>query len=414
MPVKSNRKSAGAGMGMAGMAGMASGGTGEPGEPGGTGGTGETGENGGEMVCPLCGTRYHYSDERRCWECDGRACPHCVPADHHPLCPECVEGASLPRHIQPMLATLSELPREDSGWAYEFKWDGVRALCYWDGRRLVLESRNLLNITGRYPEFSDLGRLLGRRPAILDGEIVALDADGRPSFPLLQQRIHLGPDRVAARARDVPVQYFVFDLLHLGKKTLLREPYAKRRQMLERLGLEHPAVRIPPNELEDGSAMLETARSHGLEGLVAKRLDSIYEPGLRSRQWLKIKIELGQEFVIGGWTSEVKNAERIGSLLVGYYEPGPQGPKLRLAGSVGSGFTDAETAALVPRLKGLERPLSPFADKIRRKNVRYVLPQLVAQVQYRRWPRGGQLHQASYKGLRSDKPAPDVVRERAR
>lgn len=371
------------------------------------------GDESGEMVCPQCGVGYHYSEQRRCWECDGASCPHCLPPDRHPLCPECVEHAALPRHIQPMLATLSDLPDDEHGWAYEFKWDGVRALCYWTGSRLVLESRNLLNITQRYPELADLGKLLGRRPVILDGEIVALDEAGRPSFPLLQQRIHLGADRVAAGARAVPAQYFVFDILHLGRKSLMGRPYAERRGVLEGLGIEHPFVKVPPNEVEDGAAMVETARGHGLEGVVAKRLDSLYEPGRRSRQWLKIKIVLGQELVIGGWTPEAKNAGRIGSLMVGYYEQAPGGPRLRFAGSVGTGFTDAETAVLVPMLRKLEREASPFSDKLRRKDMRPVAPRLVAQIQYRRWPEGGQLHQASYKGLRPDKPAQDVVKERA-
>ncbi len=368
----------------------------------------------GEMVCPFCATGYHYAQERRCWECDGPSCPQCVSPDNHPLCPECVQNLSLPRHIQPMLATLSKLPASQSGWAYEFKWDGVRALCYWDGKRLLLESRNLLNITFRYPEFHDLALQLGDRPVVLDGEIVALDRQGSPSFPLLQQRMHISPDRVAERARQVPAHYFVFDILHLGRKSLMQEPYLARRKALESLGIDHPQVKVPPHELEDGEAMLQTARDHRLEGIVAKRTDSPYEPGRRSRQWLKIKIVQAQELVIGGWTPEINNAGRIGSLLVGYYEDSPHGPRLRYAGSVGTGFTDAENKLLVPRLKQLERSASPFADTPRRKNMRPVAPQLVAHVAYRRWPAGGQIHQASYKGLRADKPPHEVVRERPR
>ncbi len=385
-----------------------------------------------KVVCESCGAEIPVRDARRCARCDGRVCPGCLGAGPEPVCPECApKGKSrLPAHIEPMLATLSTLPPDEKNWAFEYKWDGIRALLFWDGVRIRVESRNLLDITSRYPEFRDLGRRLGKSPLVLDGEIVALDARGQPSFPLLQRRMHLSEERVERVARDVPTWYYVFDILYAGGRPVLDKPYSERRRILEGLGLRHPKVRVPPRfkgSKGEGRIVLRSAKANGLEGVVAKKLDGRYEPGVRSPGWRKIKVVKAQEFVIGGWVPERglvtggsrsrhakqwrDGCERVGSLAVGYCETGLG---LKYAGNVGTGFNDAAHRLLVERLRRLERKVSPFAGGLPRKDIIPVAPRLVAEIEYRRWPAGKQLQQASFKGLRFDKQAFEVVRERVK
>jgi bifunctional non-homologous end joining protein LigD len=244
----------------------------------------------------------------------------------------------MPQHINPMLAVLSTLPPDPKPYSFEFKWDGVRALTYFDGRRLSMESRNLLDITPRYPELHPLADSLRGRRAILDGEVVALDENHRPSFPLLQQRMHLRDSGAIQRLmKQVPVYYIIFDLLYLDDQITVPLPFQRRRALLEGLNLSGPSWRTSPAVEGDGKSLYETAVAHAMEGIVAKKLDSPYEPGRRSPNWLKIKIVQSQEFVIGGWCPEKgDNHQRIGSLLLGYYEQ----KKLRYAGSVGTGFAE--------------------------------------------------------------------------
>lgn len=319
----------------------------------------------------------------------------------------------MPIRIAPMLATLSaELPPDLDQFGFEYKWDGVRAICFWDGAGLKLLSRNLLDITPNYPELHSIGRALGKRRAILDGEIVALGPGGVPSFPLLQRRMHVANPQPHL-VREVPASYMLFDVLYANGRTTLDLPYTDRRELLEELTLKGPSWEVPPSHIGEGEAMLATARKTNLEGVIAKRLDSIYEPGRRSPDWLKIKVIMEQEFVIGGWVPEGGNLRtRVGSLLLGYYECcGKDGLKLRFAGGVGSGFTDATHATLVGLLSRRTRATSPFADRIPKANVIFVRPELVAQVQFRRWPEGALIHQAAFKGLRNDKSPQDVVKE---
>jgi bifunctional non-homologous end joining protein LigD len=316
-----------------------------------------------------------------------------------------------------MLAVLAqELPAGPDQYGFEYKWDGVRALCYWDGRRLRLESRNQLEITHRYPELHVLADALGSRSAILDGEIVALDDNDRPSFPLLQSRMHVNDPAAIRRLVDqVPVRYLLFDLLHLDGRSTMERSYRARRDMLEQLTLVGPTWQVPPAHIGEGQAMLQAARETGLEGIVAKQVDSVYQPGRRSPDWLKIKVVARQEFVVGGWVPEGgTNVGRVGSLLLGYYEPDPASPRrkvLRFAGGVGTGFNDRWHRALTASLKPLTRGASPFVDPVPKPAALYVEPILVAEIEYRRWPAGGQVHQAAFKGLRTDKDPRKVVRE---
>jgi bifunctional non-homologous end joining protein LigD len=327
----------------------------------------------------------------------------------------------MPHHVEPMLATLSHLPPDPRAWAFEYKWDGVRALAYHEPRsrrgdaRWLIESRNQLDITRRYPELRALRDTLRKHDAVLDGEIVALDEDDRPSFARLQRRMHVNGDaRIESLAREVPILYVLFDLLYLDGQSLMDRPYPQRRQALEKLRLSGPAWQVTPSHIGRGSEMLDAARRHGMEGVVAKRLDSVYEPGRRSNCWLKIKIVQRQEFVLGGWTGEATGLpDRIGTMLIGYYDK--QG-KLHYAGHVGTGLSGSDHPVLVEQFRKLARASSPFVEKLpssRRggMKIQYLEPRLVAEVEYRRWPAEGLVQQASFKGLREDKHATEVVRE---
>ena len=310
-----------------------------------------------------------------------------------------------------MLATASERVPVGDDWAFEFKWDGVRAIGYWDGRRLTLSSRNQLDITTNYPELQALGEALGPdRRVVLDGEIVALDDLDRPSFTQLQRRMKVTDPAIAMRlSREVPVYYIIFDLLHLDGRSTMSLPLSERRVLLEGLTLQGANWQVSPAHAGQGQAMFDAARAAMLEGIVAKHLDGIYEPGRRSSDWLKIKLVLRQEFVVGGYTAE-KDAggEGLGALQVGYYD---EHGKLRYAGAVGSGFTNATVHSLLKLLRERHTSASPFLDRLPKRDVRWVTPSLVVEVEYRRWADGGMLQQAAFKGLRFDKDPRHVVKE---
>ncbi|MDQ1438238.1 MAG: bifunctional non-ous end joining protein LigD [Acidimicrobiaceae bacterium] len=310
-----------------------------------------------------------------------------------------------------MLATTGSLPGREADWAFEIKWDGVRALCYVADGELRMESRNLLDITPRYPELAGLATTpaLARRNAILDGEVVAFDADGRPSFGLLQSRMHLANQAdVRQRMVDTPVVLMLFDLLWLDGESLMGLPWTERRAALDGLALDDPAFRISTAWPGEGAGLVAASRERGLEGVMAKRMDSVYEPGRRSRCWLKIKNVNRQEMVIGGWLpGEGNRTGRLGALLIGYYE----GDDLRFAGKVGTGFNDKTLQEMAERLAPLARDTSPFADKVPWKQARYVQPELVADVEFTEWTGNGTLRHPSYKGLRADKSPREVVRE---
>jgi bifunctional non-homologous end joining protein LigD len=307
-----------------------------------------------------------------------------------------------------MLARLSDIPEPQKEWNFELKWDGVRAICYIDGPHIRFQSRNAVDITARYPELCDLPGKLTEERLILDGELVALDREGRPSFSRLQQRMHAGAEQAKRIHRKFPVRYFIFDILFLGDRSLIEAPYIERRKILDRIGLSHPRVRIPRSYTGGGEAILSAAKAHRLEGIVCKLSNSPYEPGKRSASWRKVKIVKTQDLVIGGWTPQ-ENVQRIGALLLGRYTPDA---RLVYVGNVGSGFSDFAHEILLPKLKALEIGQNPFDSDVPKKNVRFVSPTLVAEVEYRRWPEGGKIQQAAYKGLRLDKRADEAMAER--
>jgi bifunctional non-homologous end joining protein LigD len=334
----------------------------------------------------------------------------------HRMDPPADEAAEpMPEKIVPMMARTGTLPRDDEHWAFEVKWDGVRAICHSEPGRMRLHSRNLLDITPRYPEVGRLNRALSHHRAVLDGEIVALDAEGKPSFGALQRRMHVGSESTVRRlAKEAPVTYVIFDLLWLDGHSLMDLPYSERRARLAELELgDGGRWRVPDYVVGHGEQLLAATAQQGLEGVIAKRLDSPYEPGRRTPCWLKIKNVDRQEVVVGGWVpGDGKRRDRIGALLVGVRD---DDGALRHVGRVGTGFTEAELDRLAEKLRPLEREDSPFAPggpKIPRGAV-FADPELVAEVEFREWTDGGQLRAPSYKGLRDDKPAELVVREEA-
>lgn len=316
----------------------------------------------------------------------------------------------IPERVVPMLAKLSKLPRDDANWAYEIKWDGVRAVAYVAGGRVRLDSRNLNDISARYPELGALAAMLAPHEAVFDGEVVAFDEHGRSSFERLQGRMHLTRG-VDARAGVVPVVYCIFDLLWVDGENLMRLSYVERRQRLEVLEAEGTAWRTPRYSSGNGAELLAASAEHRLEGIVCKRLDSPYEPGRRSGTWLKVKNTRRQELVIGGWQSgEGRRAGHLGALLVGYYEDGA----LRYGGKVGTGFDARELERLERILATLGRDRSPFSGEPRpERGSHFVEPELVAEIEFTEWTSQNMLRHPSYKGLRDDKRPPDVVRERA-
>jgi bifunctional non-homologous end joining protein LigD len=324
-------------------------------------------------------------------------------------------GAPLPDKIVPMMARTATLPRDDGDWAFEVKWDGVRAICHSEPGRMRLHSRNLLDITPRYPEIGRLNRALSHHRAVLDGEVVALDAEGRPSFGALQRRMHVSSETAVRRlAKETPVTYVIFDLLWLDGHSLMDLPYSERRARLAELGLgDGGRWRVPDYVVGHGAQLLAATEQQGLEGVIAKRLDSTDEAGRRTPSWLKIKNTSRQEVVVGGWVpGDGKRRDRIGALLVGVRD---DDGTLRHVGRVGTGFTEGELDRLADKLRPLERDDSPFAPggpKIPRGAV-FADPELVAEVEFREWTDGGQLRAPSYKGLRDDKSAELVVREEA-
>jgi bifunctional non-homologous end joining protein LigD len=312
----------------------------------------------------------------------------------------------MPEHVVPMLARLAHMPANEDDWGFEVKWDGIRAVLYSGKRDMKLENRNLRDITFKYPELHPLKGL----DAIVDGEVVALDDNGRPSFERLQGRMHLSTEHaVRARMPDIPARFMAFDLIWHKGSDLTDLPYTERRARLEALDLNGDCWQTPTWRQGDGSELLEAARAQALEGVMAKRLTSPYCPGKRTPHWLKIKVKQNQEFVIAGWQpGEGRRLNTLGSLLVGYYDDGV----FKYAGKVGTGFKEKDLRMLVKELRARERKTSPFTPPpAPPRGVMFVEPELVAELEFTEWTREGILRNPAYKGLRDDKPATDVVRE---
>ena len=328
------------------------------------------------------------------------------------------ERLPLPATLAPMLAVPGEPPARDlDAWSVEFKWDGVRALAFIEAGRLRLVSRTGKDITATYPEVAGLGRAIGHKQALLDGEIVAFSG-GRPDFEALQPRMHVSSPAQAVRlAEQTPVTYLAFDVLQLDGRPLTALRYAERRNMLEGIVQNGGSWLCPPTfPGEDLDAVLSASVANGFEGVVIKRLDSAYEPGARSGSWRKIKNLLRQEVVVAGWKPGQGNRTGlIGSLLIGYYETGADGARrLLYCGHVGTGFTDQTLRMLTRRLEPLRRPDSPFDGPVPSEYARpavWVEPRLVIDVTFDRWTRAGRMIAPAYQGLRDDKDPAGVVRE---
>lgn len=297
-----------------------------------------------------------------------------------------------------MLASSWPRAFDDPDWGFEVKWDGIRVLLYWDGHRLELRSRRGRDVTDTYPELGDFSL---SRPIVLDGEIVALDEEGRPSFQLLQARMNLiGHARIAEQARRWPISLMVFDLLY-EEGELIDRPLRERRERLQAVELPPPAAHSLLMAKE-GRAFFEAAAKRGLEGVVAKRLQSLYRPGARSPDWRKIAHVRTVRAAVGGFsTGEGARSDTFGSLLLGLWDDGA----LRYIGSVGTGFDDRTLRAIKETLDRLERSTAPFKeDPALPRHVTWVEPSLVAMVDFKEWTEAGRLRAPSFKGFTDDRP----------
>ncbi|MEV4399754.1 non-homologous end-joining DNA ligase [Nonomuraea sp. NPDC049607] len=292
-----------------------------------------------------------------------------------------------------MLAVPGELPSDRDRYGLEVKWDGIRALVHLtDGLRVT--GRHGVEYTRRYPEISGFGV----KNAVIDGEVVALDQRGRPSFVRLQHRMHL-TDPESAVLELYPVTYMPFDLLCLDGRPLFDLPYRDRRALLDELDIGAPPC------FPGDSDLLTATREQGLEGVVAKRLDSPYRPGVRSPWWIKVKHLSTRDVVIGGWKpGKGRRANGIGSLVMGVFT----GEGLTYVGHVGTGFTDAILDDLHQALQPLEIPRSPFTNAVPWRN-RWVRPDLVGEVGYTMWTDELRLRHPVWRGLRADKVPAEVT-----
>ncbi|WP_213455300.1 non-homologous end-joining DNA ligase [Rhizomonospora bruguierae] len=304
-----------------------------------------------------------------------------------------------------MLAVPGGLPASP-GWAYEFKWDGVRAVAVVRDGAVRLWARSGAEITTAYPELAGLRDVAGE--AVLDGEVVVLTEAGRPSFTLLAERMHVRePARAAHLAATLPITYMIFDLLRLGGLDLTGLPYAQRREHLEALGIAGARWAVPP-VFADGRATYAAAMEHGLEGVVAKRLTSVYRPGLRSADWLKVKLEESREFVVGGWRPGVR---RVGGLLVGL--PAVQPGRLTFHGRVGGGIGAAAERALLAALEPLRAARNPFVrgtvPRADAKGAIWVQPVVVVEVKYGQRTPDGRLRFPRFLRIRPDLTPEEVA-----
>jgi len=321
----------------------------------------------------------------------------------------------MPTAIHPMLAESIEKPFDDPDWLFEIKWDGYRAIAFIDNGKVRLVSRNQNELTARYPELRDLPEFVKAKTAILDGEVVALDSEGRASFSLMQQRTGFRPGghRAAAKA-DVPVLYYAFDLLYLDGYDWRRVPLEERKKKLASLLTPGVSLRYSDHFEAQGKALFEIARQKKLEGILAKKRNSSYEER-RSREWLKIKIRHRMECVIGGYTDPEGSRTHFGSLVLGLYDK--QG-RLIHVGQVGSGFDQKLLTEISKLLRKIETKKNPFYGEVEAlRKVSWVKPELVAEIEYAEWTEGAntgsgpKLRAPVFLGLRDDKDPKECVFE---
>ncbi len=301
-----------------------------------------------------------------------------------------------------MAAVVGELPPEDGRWAFEPKWDGMRAVVELEDGQVRIRARSGRDITVEFPELGALAAVA--TDAVLDGEIVALDETGRPSFSRLQQRFGIAdPAKSEAAARVVPASFVVFDLLHLGGHDAWQLPYRERRALLEQLVDPEPPLLLSPSGEGDGEHWLEAAREQGIEGVMAKRLDRPYEPGRRSASWRKVKIRHEQEFAVCGWTrGQGRRTDSLGALVLGCRDQ----DGWRWVGNAGTGLRDADLQWCSEQLAPTASEHSPFdpdTSALRAlREVTWVVPTLVVQVAFAEWTGDGRLRQPSILGRRPD------------
>ncbi|MFI5262666.1 MAG: DNA ligase D [Candidatus Limnocylindrales bacterium] len=326
-------------------------------------------------------------------------------------------SAPMPDFVPPMLATGGSRPFSDPDWLFELKWDGYRVEAVVRDGRARIWTRNRLDAARYFPALAGPAPWIDAHEAIVDGEVVALDVHGRPSFSLLQDRTGVrGPgaarDPEAARptadARAaIPLVYQVFDLLWVDGHSLTDTPLVERKARLKELLREDPLVRYAAHVEADGEAFFAAIKAQALEGVMAKRRLSRYEPGRRSHDWLKLKARREQELVIGGWEPGLGSHAELGAVLVGVYE----GDRLRYAGEVGSGMDARTRATLLARMRAHERDDPPFVDPPRVRGVRWTDPSIVIRAEFTDWTTDALIRQSSFKGFDPTKAPHEVVRE---
>jgi bifunctional non-homologous end joining protein LigD len=323
-------------------------------------------------------------------------------------------GRAGPTFIAPMLATLVAAPFDDPDWSFEVKWDGFRVEAIVDDGTVQLRTRGEQDAARYFGDFLDPPSWIAARDAVVDGEVIALDARGEPDFGLLQERIR-GRGRAVTGGGAAPggaFVYEVFDLLHLDGRRLIEEPLGERRRLLGAALRPDPRVRLSEDVTGTGRAFFEAARTRGLEGIMAKDRRSTYLPGIRTKAWQKIKIRPEQELVVGGWARGLGRAVDLGALLVGVYEDG----RLRYAGKVGAGFTNVLRDELLEAIGTLAADATPFdppPPKAVARTAQWLRPELVIRAEFAGWTGDGLVRQASYKGIDHGKNPRRVVRETA-
>jgi len=310
----------------------------------------------------------------------------------------------MPGAIVPMLATAIEKPFDDRKWLYEIKWDGYRAVSYIQDRKTRLVSRNRNDLTRQYPELNNLAASINAKNAVLDGEIVALDEQGRASFSLMQQRTGLHEHgRRAASRPDIPIRYYLFDLIWIDGVDLRRVSLIERKQALASIVKADEVVNYS-DHFDSGTGLFEAAKENGLEGILAKRRGSFYEER-RSREWLKIKITQTVDCVIGGYTDPEGSRQYFGSIVLGLYD---KQQRLIHVGQAGTGFNYATLKQIFSVLKEREATRNPFGGPVDAKRVHWVKPELVAEIKFTEWTHetangGLKLRAPVFMGLRDDK-----------